>query len=1047
MAQQAAKKGVNRKAMKKLLAFARHHNVNVSSLDTTLTKMANDLADTAAWDTHGFGRLVFDEQGRRLTGFDALERRLKQLRTKAAHTAAEVDLDAMIARADGATVDNVVVDVPTTDALEGLIDDEVAGWTRAVAARLDEPTTRQMEAALAAADSADEHVKILADYAKRSGGMPSVPKAGDVLDEADLSGDPWAISGGLAEMSLALDMIRFARGEAVPNWDLAAIEGVARKSFQPGPLRDEMMYQAAARQGVTSLPGPPNPAAAKLRDLKAGMDKRGYKLVHGVEFLMPEDLAFNVPTFHDVTRRHMNAATMGNWFGRRHPVEVQVLDDRRRRLAIVKQLNKVGKDLGPEDDEVTNILETLERWLRAEQDDVAKRMNEAHMEPIVTKTADRIRSSFTPVRLDDVGGFRKSRDKVLKALDAIGLSEDETLAVWRATNDFRNTDFKDMGLYAVESYLRTKSAPAGFLKALGGSKYGGNVTGRVARQAVTGAAIGGVAGAAAAGGDASFEERLKATLMGGGLGAVAGGALAGGVNAWDKSKDIIQTAEDWRYGYLADGYARLRDAMRFTLSPFFDLSRYTEGLMLAQTAAPLRSANGERVVVPFNMSPWRLRHRAAKKLMEPIEKGGQGMSEQAAKVAARNQYDRHLAEFNAASRAAKDFDIDAIDSAGQWFRQVGVLGFSPTDWMATAFTHLRTTGGLSVEDAYREARGMYQYGTRGRSAAELSVNFVLFPFSFQKKALTHIGKWMNDDLGRSIMIHDALKSYELLDERYNLDEYWKEHIPFLQQLGRLNLFAYGISPGRLGGINSQLFEGAGKVALNAFIPGGFNIRDAAAGKELQDIGKQLLPVFNDINWMMRDLREVAYPVAVGAFTPMAAQSYDAQVRDGYDEWNAYKRDFETMLADQGLTMADVRNEDYGLDELNAQYEQKLLEIQQKYPAWWDSRMETPGNVQAMEMEKNNRIDRVTFGPSIGITPSVDDMHTAEMQQFIDLMMEEIELMTGSTKLEDAPAGVWDEVKRKAVELADINPGFVALWNKFWRWEWGDIEIRMELNDE
>jgi hypothetical protein len=32
---------------------------------------------------------------------------------------------------------------------------------------------------------------------------------------------------------------------------------------------------------------------------------------------------------------------------------------------------------------------------------------------------------------------------------------------------------------------------------------------------------------------------------------------------------------------------------------------------------------------------------------------------------------------------------------------------------------------------------MYHYGTTGRSAAEMSVNFVFFPFSFQKKTVTH----------------------------------------------------------------------------------------------------------------------------------------------------------------------------------------------------------------------------------------------------------------------------------------------------------------------
>src|SRR5690554_3031723 len=98
--------------------------------------------------------------------------------------------------------------------------------------------------------------------------------------------------------------------------------------------------------------------------------------------------------------------------------------------------------------------------------------------------------------------------------------------------------------------------------------------------------------------------------------------------------------------------------------------------------------------------------------------------------------------------------------------------------------------GIDPETTYRSAREMYTYATKGRtarSAAEMSANFIVFPFSFQKKALTHIGKWMNDDLARSIMIHDALKTYEILDKEYDLDQFWKDHVPMMRQLQRLNM--------------------------------------------------------------------------------------------------------------------------------------------------------------------------------------------------------------------------------------------------------------------
>ncbi|MBA3403341.1 MAG: hypothetical protein H0U13_01455, partial [Gemmatimonadaceae bacterium] len=51
--------------------------------------------------------------------------------------------------------------------------------------------------------------------------------------------------------------------------------------------------------------------AVRVEQLSENLGRDGYKAAHGVEFLMPEDLAHG-PMFQDVTRRHLNAATLGN---------------------------------------------------------------------------------------------------------------------------------------------------------------------------------------------------------------------------------------------------------------------------------------------------------------------------------------------------------------------------------------------------------------------------------------------------------------------------------------------------------------------------------------------------------------------------------------------------------------------------------------------------------------------------------------------------------------------------------------------------------------
>jgi hypothetical protein len=335
------------------------------------------------------------------------------------------------------------------------------------------------------------------------------------------------------------------------------------------------------------------------------------------------------------------------------------------------------------------------------------------------------------------------------------------------------------------------------------------------------------------------------------------------------------------------------------------------------------------------------------------------------------------------------------------------------------------------------------YGSTGRSAAELSANFIFFPFSFQKKALTHIGKWLNEDLGRSIILHDALKAYESLDEKYDLDERWKDHIPYLQQLQRLNLFAYGLSPGRFGGINSQLFEGVGKVAWNAFIPFGGKIEDASAGKELRDLGRQLTPVWNDINWMLHDTREVAVPNIVGAFTPMAATSYNAQVRDGWEKYNTVRDDFEVALAERGYTLSDLSSKPW-LADAKADYEARLAEIAEQYPAWFEARTENPGNAIALEMEKDLYMQRVLGAVARGQQPQVDAQNVFEMQQFIDQQVGRMELLHGTRDPEFAPPELFTAIRNFAIELASRNPHFRSLYNRFWRRDWGLIDESMEL---
>jgi hypothetical protein len=815
--------------------------------------------------------------------------------------------------------------------------------------------------------------------------------------------------------------------------ELRGIEALARRRQEI----TEMLPYVAAEVDVAGLAAKYRAAdnleaAEKVEQLALKLKADGYDLVHGVEFLMPEDLT-RLDMFQDISRRHMNAATLGNFFKGRLPIEAHILENARQRASLVKHLagHDRFKDMAPDDPRIDGVLRLLRRYLRDTQSATEEMTRNLHRQTLSGRTISRIKSSMTPVRLDDLQQKKgeiidfllgkgvavektgRADEKLMEAIRGLNLTPDEAESIWRATIEFRNASFRDLGLYAIEAKLRSQNQFAGALKLMGRSTLGAAIGG------YTGAQVGRMT----AGEDASFEEQLGRVVLGGAAGAAAGYGLAKGakslMNAGERS--AIQRAENWRYGYMADNLARARDSLRFTMSPFFDASRYTEGIMLAQTGAPLRNAAGERLILPLNMTPRGLRRRLAKEL---------GSAD-----AARQQYDSWIGQFQKFARDHQDFDPEALDSTGRWFKQVGILGFSPVDWMGTAFAHLMREK-LDPADAYDAVRRMYTYATgrgvgRGRSAAEMSVNFLFFPFSFQKKALTHMAKWMHDDLSRSIMIHDALKTYEILDEEWNLDERWRDYAPWLMQLQKLNLFAYGLSAGRFGGINSQMLESGGKLGWNLFVPAGLDIKDVSAAEERQDVIRNLLPALNDINWMLHNMEETG-----NIFVSPAHVTRAGEVRAGYDAWNKFRTSFSEQLAEKGYTLEDIHNKPW-LAEAKAYYDGQRAALRDRYPAWFRAQQESLGEIEALNMQRAQHLARFNAATQAGVTPKPDDQMVAEMDALIDGYRSKLQLV-GIDDLSDAPPEVFDDILRRSAEFARRNPRWVTLWDEFFSKEFGPI---------
>lgn len=758
------------------------------------------------------------------------------------------------------------------------------------------------------------------------------------------------------------------------------------------------------------------------------MDRAGYKLSHGVEFLTPEDVAFHTPILADITTRHLNAVTLGNFFKGKLPEVAREQANRRNRLAIIDELDKAGSklDLDPDSQTVTDIVSDLRSVLDSEKNVADDVRNNAANGSWLQKRVAAVKTSTTPITLTDL---RTRQGAVLDYL-VPRYGEQDSKAIYRALARMRESDFKDVGLAAIEQKLRSNNQLADGLKFLSGTDHGAGFVARTSSLRKFGA-VAGAGYATQTNGDGNdYLAAIEGGVIGGALGTAAQGALS---PLAQKGALLFDNSKWFKYGYIADNLARLRDTMRFTLSPFFDVSRYTEGMMLGQTAAPLRAPDGSRLVMPANMSPSKIMKAWAK------EAGG-GVN---GKLNSELKWNGLLSDFKQASKQlGHEVDPQATDSMANWFQQVGIMGFNPTNWQTAAFHHLREAG-FSSDDAFRHAKEMYTYGTHGRSAAEMSVNFVLFPFSFQKKTYTHLAKYLADDQSRAIILHDALKTYDTLNEKYDLGGIWKEHIPALEMLQRLNLFAYGLSPGRLGGINRPYIEPLMNAAANAhgqseFVPGilnlfspqGFSVKSAAQAAEVQKIYKSLLPVINDTNQLMHDAHEQGHVLS----SPMH-QTNAADARDGWEAWNTYKSDLNHTLDAQGYSFSDMARKPW-LANMNAQYKAKQAELGQKFPGWRDSRTKSLMNFEALNAEKQERLNKA----AAGLGNEADNM-MASFEEHLKPIKDSMKSM-GITDPADVPPEVFQGVQDVAVQFAKRNLEFRRIWKRFYQKDWGIIEAQV-----
>jgi hypothetical protein len=862
------------------------------------------------------------------------------------------------------------------------------------------------------------------DTVKRAGLVEVLTEAFGSVSENTLS-DLTKIAKLAEEAKVSLDEIedvitrQLGEIDALPVW--------AERYMVPTSMKPTGNLVQDVQNKITELQKQAYFMASEVEgipdDLVRFLADRKYKLVYGVEFAQPFDLDGIMPAFADASRRQMRQKSLGDFFDRQDPAMLSALKSRKVRDGLHARLTKVsapgGKalNLGPRVDpknaDLNMVMEDLWHMLRTVQDEAQTNLESLGSRGIISRVAGRASLNQIPFSLDRLASDLP-KESFMEAITGYGYSRAQGSAIYQALQSSQALGFKTHGLYAIESKLR--SSPNLINATRLASVVGGSVAGGYAANRFL----------IPEGEDpTSFEnigKRVAGVAAGGVLGAVGGQAAARGLRA---SIDAGGTALRW--AYLADGLANIRDKVRFSLSPIFDASRYSEATILGQIGEMPEGLRNLRV----NQSPTAFRRAAAREF-----RAG-GMDQDAARRAANAQWHRYRDEFAAAARGYRDFDWEVIDGVGRRFSSVGILGFSPTDWMTSTYSHMRKAG-VSENAAYTAVRDIYTYGTTGRSAGELSMNFVFFPFSFTKKTVTHLSKFFSDDLSRLVILHDMFATYQLLDQHYDLNQEWKDRLPILQKAHRLNLLAYGIGLGQFGGVNQPLIEAASRLpgisdvvdvvpgmeeVVNAFIPQMVPMNSAEDADSAWDTARQMLPMINDVNTMIGSLVEQGRVIA----SPEHISS-QAEQRRAWDEWRNFQTEMMTSLDAAGVTW----NQATRAPELNALIQKERARISAKYPTWKQGMGDGIAHSAAIDMELG---ERVQFPKSEG------DVMLAEFHDLMNLTEDTVGISFEGSP-EEMPPEFFDIFRRIAIDNAGKSPEFLRLYNRFYRRSLGDITTEL-----
>lgn len=820
-------------------------------------------------------------------------------------------------------------------------------------------------------------------------------------------------------------------------------------------------------------------------ELRRVLDESGYELVYGKAYLQPDDVRDLWPgmgQLPDMSKwRSRQVGTLG-WFTR-DAEGMKAAKDKAIRLNLHASISEsiaagkavrlqLGDSVFDDSGDLTRIYDDLRTLLHDRWDRMQNIQEGAEDLGRMERIMSRGLTQRNAMSIEYLPGMMGQKN-FLKAVEDMGYTHDEAQAIATALARSKRLGFKNIGLLDIEMALRANPTVRDGLRLLGRQKHVNETANFLQSTAVGGTRFAGAfagAGLATAefenrtDGDTSMFERLPAFLLGGAVG-LAGSTLlvqklgrssklgravtGGGIRAATPdetrflTRGLAKTANRYEHVLPFETMANIRDTARFSLSPLFDLSRYGEAWFMPQIAnLP------EGVRLKANQSARSYRAGIARDLRS------RGMAPPAAKAEARRIWKQNVRRFQAAARG--DFEAEALDTISARFTSIGVMGYNPLDWMASSYAHLIDQG-VGGDKAYEVVRDIYTYGVQGRSAAELSMNFVFFPFSYTKKVVSHMARFFQEDLGRLVVMQDAFDTWQALNENYDLTDFFKDRIPVLQRLQRINPLGYGISLGQFGGVNASIIGAARNTPYlgdalypaamfeemgipmhvneiqNLFIPQLIKVNTMEDADNLWEIWKGALPVVNDIHTLATDLGR-SYDAKFGF-----GLSPQAQVSQGYAEWREFQNQVRSMLASQGLTWDEAVRES---PEFKDYVNKRKVDLMVRYPKWVQALGDGVASGAALDMEKNIRLTEATSDPNA----SRQDQMLYQFDQYYEGLNTFVQNTYGLSFNSDTahlvPPETYDLLRKLAARYVEATPEFLLLYKRFYERALGPIDEEM-----